>query len=60
MRSKLLYLFLVGCGGVAAMEAEATYLGQQTKCVNDYRPNKAAIDACRDAVKARWDAGADK
>lgn len=47
-----------GCGSVMPAVAEGTYLGQQAKCVSDHKPDKVKIDACRDAVRARWaDAG---
>lgn len=45
--------FLAGCAAAKAEEAEATYLGQQLRCVDQYatRPD---IDSCRRKVRAAW------
>lgn len=52
---------LVGCSPSELPEAAAAagYEAQQMACVDQYA-DKAAIDACRDRVKAAWAADAGK
>jgi len=46
---------LLGCASVIdkRFEAEEAYRAEQMKCVDD-NDTKAAIDSCRDRVKADW------
>lgn len=44
---------LVSCAGAKETAAEATYLGQQLKCVDDSKTLEESR-ACRERVKAEW------
>lgn len=49
------FVFVEGCSAtqVKEQEARASYMAMQLDCVDRYS-TRAAIDECRDQVRARW------